>query len=59
MQLIGKLFTKIITMLQMKLNYGHFKSGLNLRSIVTNVQLYVLDFASDNLYTFCGEEPKI
>ena len=35
-----------------------FQIRLNLRSIVTNVQLYVLDIASDNLCTFCREEPE-
>ena len=33
-----------------------FQIRLNLRSIVTNVQLYVLDIASNNLCTFCREE---
>ena len=36
-----------------------FQIRLNLRSIVTNVQLHVLDIASDNLCTFCCEKPEI
>ena len=35
-----------------------FQIRLNLRSIVTNVQLYVLNIASDNLYRFCREKPE-
>ena len=35
-----------------------FQIRLNLRSIVTNIQLHVLDIASDNLCTFCREEPE-
>ena len=35
-----------------------FQIRLNLRSNFTNVQLYVLNIASDNLCTFCGEEPE-
>ena len=35
-----------------------FQIRLNLRSIVTNVQLYGLDIASNNLSTFCLEEPE-
>ena len=35
-----------------------FQIRLNLRSIVTNVQMHVLDTAFDNLHTFCREEPE-
>ena len=35
-----------------------FQIRLNLRSIVTGVQLHVLDIASDNLCTFCREKPE-
>ena len=35
-----------------------FQIRLNLRSIVTKIQLCVLDITSDNLCTFCGEEPE-
>ena len=35
-----------------------FQIRLNLRSIVTKIQLCVLDITSDNLCTFCREEPE-
>ena len=58
MQLTGQLFMKIATMPQMKTKLRSFQIRLNLRSIVTNVQLCVFDVASDNLCTFCREEPE-
>ena len=35
-----------------------FQIRLNLRSIVTNVQLYFLDIVSNNLRTLCPKEPE-
>ena len=58
MRLIGQLFIKITTLLQNETKLRSLQSRLNLRSIVTNVQLYVLNIASNNLCTFYCEEPK-
>ena len=57
MQFVGKLFiNNYYATNETKLR--SFQVRLNLRSIVTIVQLYVLDIASDNLRTFCREEPE-
>ena len=58
MQLIGSTIYKNKHYASIETKLRSFQIRLNLRSNVTNMQLYVLDTDSDNLCTFCREEAE-